>query len=407
MVASEALEVISDSIAADSDLGPMHHPKLSDVLTGEMSRLHNAGFWLVPLGLNRKPLVLLTKKDGTPTRRLPLSAVIEKMAGAGSSNYGIRLPGLLVVDIDTDTPEAHAYVERRFGASSVQVKSPKGVHHYYKFSGRRPKNVKLPGIVIDFKLGCQEHIAGPFAEREDGGQYLPLRGRLTNANALPVFEDKEPTAVAAPTAVPVSLRNVERQELIPPGARNKMLCKAAIRLVSYSDTKGDLLGDLLQYRNIHFEEPSSVSDAEVAAVADWAFQLMLDGKVYQGRKSGVLIPRESIDKLAARGEGTALLLYSIIQADLGHKPNYEFSIVPDALKRSGKLNAGRRQIYDAIQVLVDEKLIDVSFYSTKPKVPHRYRLPGGREGGGFNTYIDIPIGHKGITVYEGEVDASA
>ena len=405
MAVSRAFDAHDSGVAPDADLGPMHHPKLSDVLTGEMSRLHNAGFWLVPLGLNRKPLVLMTKKDGTPTRRLPLSAVIEKMAGAGSSNYGIRLPGLLVVDIDTDTPEAHAYVERRFGASSVQVKSPKGVHHYYRFSGRRPKNVKLPGIVIDFKLGCQEHIAGPFAEREDGGQYLPLRGRLTNANALPVFADKEPAA--APTAAPVSLRNVEQQELIPPGVRNNMLCKAAIRYVSYSDTKDDLLADLLQYRNINFDEPSSVPDAEVAAVADWAFQLMLDGKVYQGRKSGVLIPRESIDKLAARGEGTALLLYSIIQADLGHKPNYEFSIVPDALKKSGKLNAGRRQIYDAIQVLVDEKLIDVSFYSSKPKVPHRYRLPGGREERGFNTYIDIPIGHKGITVYEGEADAPA
>lgn len=118
----------------------------------------------------------------------------------------------------------------------------------------------------------------------------------------------------------------------------------------------------------------------------------------------MIIPRSSIDKLAARGEGLACLLYSVIMSDLGHKSGYEFSIVPDALRNSGKIKAGRRQIYQAVQVLLDEGLIEVTFQADKPKVPHRYRLVRlgqGEAEKGFNSYIGTLKGHTGFTVYEG------
>lgn len=392
MIPDVDLGPTEDFISTDADLGVMHHPKLSPVLTGEMSRLYSAGFWLVPLGLDRKPLAFLKKKDGSPAKRLPLSVVISKMAGAGSSNYGVRLPGLIVIDIDTDTPEAHEYVARRFGVSTVQIKSPKGVHHYFRLGDARPKNVKLPGIAIDFKSGCQEHVSGPFAERVDGGHYLPLAGHLKHVEALPMFADHEPDRRFEDWS------DGSASSRVAVGTRNKHLCSIAVSYVSCSDTKPDLLADLIAYRNIHFDDPGSFSDSEIEGIVDWAFKKKLEGKIFHGRRSGVFIQRETIDRLAALGDGTALLLYSVLQADHGHRPDFDFSIVPDALRQAGKLKVGRRQIYEAIQTLVDEGLIEITFQSTKPKIPHRYKL---KERERFITYIDTPNGHKGFTVYEG------
>lgn len=399
MSAEEAASIQPAEVTPlDADLGIMHLPQLSHVLTGELARLFRKGFWLVPLGLKRTPLVRLTDGQGNPVRRCPLSLVLSKMAGAGSSNYAIRLKGILVVDIDSDTPEAREYVLKRFGESSVQVKSPRGIHHYFRYDGEPPAKVRLPGIVIDFKSGEQQLIAGPYAERADGGQYWPLVGKLESVDLLPPFFDKQAPARRKKVAKAASLGG----ERIPVGGRNEALYRKAISYVSCSDTKNDLVDDLRQYRDIFFEDPQTVPDSEVEKIADWAIQKRQQGNVFSGRRSSVLIPRTSIDKLAAGGHGLAHLLYSVIMADLGHRPGYEFSIVPDALRSSGKLKAGRRQIYEAIQTLIDVGLIEVAFHSPKPKVPHRYRLAGRQERGeGFDNYIDTPTGHKGFVVYDG------
>lgn len=49
-------------------------------------------------------------------------------AAACSETYGIRLGGALVVDIDTDTPEARAFVNAHFPKSPVRVKTARGWH---------------------------------------------------------------------------------------------------------------------------------------------------------------------------------------------------------------------------------------------------------------------------------------
>lgn len=79
------------------------HPRLSPVLTSEMTRLFSAGYSLLPLGSpdGKKPIMAFRGR-----KRFPLSRVVDKMAGAGSKTYGIRLKGLLVVDVDSDTPQA-------------------------------------------------------------------------------------------------------------------------------------------------------------------------------------------------------------------------------------------------------------------------------------------------------------
>ena len=118
------------SAAADhkpGECGPAaEHP--SDVLKAVLTRLHAAGYWLLPLGAGedgRKPSLSFSTSDGRPTGRHPLELTIRRMAAVGTSNYAIRLMNLLVVDVDTDTQEAHAYVERWFGSSRCRSRPAK------------------------------------------------------------------------------------------------------------------------------------------------------------------------------------------------------------------------------------------------------------------------------------------
>ena len=119
LISEEAHSLQDDDVVAfDADLGILHSKKLPSVLTGEMSRLYAAGFSLMPLGgdTGRRPLLSFKKSDGAPIGRHSLARVIGRMAGGGSENYAIRLKGMLVIDIDTDTPEAREGPDRPAGA---------------------------------------------------------------------------------------------------------------------------------------------------------------------------------------------------------------------------------------------------------------------------------------------------
>ncbi|MER9309797.1 hypothetical protein NKI51_10805 [Mesorhizobium australicum] len=367
---------------------------LSPVLIAEITRLFNAGFWLLPLGLGdegRKPALKFKRSDGTsPIGRHPLDLVIRKMQELGSSNYAVRLNGMLVVDIDTDTPEAHEYVARWFGASPVQTKTGKGVHHWYHFSGQKPPDdVRIPGIHIDFKAGPLELAAGPFAERQDGVHYWPLKGRLETLAALPEFVDRRP-AVPEPEVIQY------KGDKVAAGSRNRALYTRAIEYVTHIDTLDELVDDLLAYRNIHFDEPATVPDAEVRGVAKWAWGHRLNNTVWARRESGVIINRSIGDRLLAKPYGSdAFALYYMLKANHGHLPGKRFAVVPDAVRKSGLLNLCRNHIRAALDMLIDEGLL-IRHPQTKPGQPCEFQLTGGvgREdiGESVSSYIVTQIG---------------
>ncbi len=161
----------------------------SNPLRQEIIRLHTAGFGILPIGAGEDGKKPLLGYKNTP--QIPLRNALGAMYDKGSQMYAVRLPGLLVVDIDTDTPEAHAYVEQHFGASTVQVKTPRGMHHYYHLPKGTPipKSVRLDKIAIDFKGGMNSYVAGPMSIRPDGGQYIPVSGVLGTTH-LPVFQNR-------------------------------------------------------------------------------------------------------------------------------------------------------------------------------------------------------------------------
>jgi hypothetical protein len=128
-------------LAICEGLNDAAHPALPPELTVEMTRLYNAGFSLIPLGGGdgKRSIVRFGSR-----RRLPLEVVVNRMLAGGTRTYGIRLGGLLVVDVDTDTPEARAYVEAHFGSSPVRTLTPRGFHLYFRHAGEKPNDVHLP-----------------------------------------------------------------------------------------------------------------------------------------------------------------------------------------------------------------------------------------------------------------------
>lgn len=373
------------------------HASLSPVLTAELSRLYAAGFWLMPLGGEdgRTPALRFKKDDGAPVGRHPLASVVNKLITIPSRNYAIRLNGLLVVDIDTDTSDARDYVERRFGASTVQVKTRRGVHHWFRFEGKPPAKVRLPGIAIDFKAGVQQLAAGPFAERKDGAQYLPLKGRLESISALPEFIDREP---------PVELE--QEISFTPAGkvavsSRNTALWRASIEYAPCVDSLAALAADLRAHRDWHFDNPESVSDDEVRRVAEWAWQKRCDNQIWSGRSSEVRFPRSTMDRLLRHKHGSdAFLVYCLLRSEHGHIPGRVFPIVPAAMREAGLIEMSRNRLYRAIHVLVGEGFLKDLGQDGLNRAK-RYQLVGRdvseRGGESVSYYLDTQFRDMGET----------
>ncbi|RUT97316.1 bifunctional DNA primase/polymerase, partial [Mesorhizobium sp. M7A.T.Ca.TU.009.02.1.1] len=292
------------------------HASLPALLTAELGRLFQAGFSLLPLGGDdgKKPIVAFKDRS-----RLPLGLVVNRMAGAGSNTFGIRLEGLLVVDVDTDTPKARAYVEMRFGTSPVSTKTSRGFHLYFRHNGSKPPSVDRPDIKIDFKAGGNEFVVGAHSERPDGSIYWPI-GKLVSFSGLPELFDRE---------VP-GIELAKTNGRFPIGCRREMLKRRARQLALRADTFDDLVQNLVGFREWEIERPEDFSDGEISEMAAWFWKKRDSGKLWSGSNSVVMIERTVIDKLVADGEFTAYGLYSHLKA-IHPAEGAKFAIVPDGL----------------------------------------------------------------------------
>jgi len=327
-----------------------------------MEHLYAANFVLIPLGGpdGKKPLIL-----GWKGRRIPLEACFRRMANANSQSYGIRLDGLLVVDIDTDNQETRDYFASRFQQSDVVVRTGRGAHHYYQSEGFVPKAVRLDDVSLDFKAGSAQFVVGPGSVRPDGWHYLPVRGML-GTSALPTFRDRVPLVA------------VNDGGKVQRGERNGALWRRAVEYAPFADNFDGLLADLVALRDIEFDDAASVPDAEIQKVADWAWKLRLEGKLWAGRNSEMGINRLATDLLLPRADGAdALALYVLLISNHGHQPGKIFAVVPDGIIAAGLLGMSRRQIYRARNVLVEVGLLAI-VRKGRVKQPNEYRLQSPR-----------------------------
>lgn len=329
-----------------------------------MTRLYRAGFALIPLGGpdGKKPLIA-----GWTGRRIPLDACLKRMANARSRTYGVRLDGMLVIDIDTDNAATSKLFAERFDTSSVRVRTARGLHHYFAHDGLIPSAVRADGVKIDFKAGSHAFVLGPGSVRPDGCQYIPIAGDLA-ATELPLFRDRQPVQPAAGGK-------------ILKGGRNSALWRRAVEYAPVVDDFDGLVADLTALRDLEFEEAASVPDFEIVKVANWAWKLRLEGRLWAGRNSEVRINRYVIDVLLRRADGAdALALYSLLIADHGHEPGKTFAIVPDAMVKAGRLRMGRNRLYRARDALIEAGLLKLVKSGWRRKggqmqrAPNQYRL---------------------------------
>lgn len=307
---------------------------LPDQIRNEVARLKGAGFPLLPLGGGDDGKTPLTR--AWAGHAMPLAQVLAPMHRAGSRVYGVRLDGLAVIDCDSADAALVADLEARFGPSPVHVRTPRGMHLYYRTDGRVP-NLRAEGLPVDVKTGGRAYVVGPLSERRDGGVYLPERG-LLGVDVLPPL-----MPVSGPLAT---------SETVPTGQRHVALVREAIRMVEYVDSAEELAANLCGLRDDLCRDPATMPDSELRAIAGWAWKCRLEGRIYRSRDSEVRLNRLALDALLplANGPDALALLITLIDKH-GHAPGKRFSLSHGAMRKAGLTTLSRPRFLAARRAL--------------------------------------------------------
>jgi hypothetical protein len=341
---------MSRTVANTRELVAASETHLPKHLIEQITRLHQAGYSLIPLGGSdgKKP-VISARKNKAP---LQLQFILDRMVRCQSRTYGIMLDGLVVVDVDSDTPEARKFVEEHFGTSTVQTKTSRGFHIFFRHSGIKPTKIRMPGIPIDFKSGPSEYVVGPCSIRPDGHQYVAC-GDLNDKLELPILDLRKPLPIWKPSEkefpAPSGIA-------IQKGNRHGELFKRALEWAATSESLEDLLGNLESYRRINFDELETFPPAEVIGIATAVWGYRTNNTLWNGRNSDVRVSRVVMDRLLPRPYGIdAFALYFFLKSNHGHIPGQRFPIVPKKL--FSRLKLSQNHIYRARDVLVEEGLL--------------------------------------------------
>ena len=333
---------------------PLVQPGVPDLVVGEMIRLANAGFTLVPLGGGsdgKSPLCAFTE-------RIPLTRSLGLMRAYHSSMYGITLDGLLVADIDRMTPDVEDAVEAAFGEAAVTVASPRGRHLYFRHDGPRP-DFKIPGV--DLKMGATSYVAGPHSVRPDGGEYIPLRGSLGMTTLAVPKQRQKP-------------RSVPEAEQVPQGGRHKFLVRQARDYAPVVLSLDELTENLLHDRDAHCEAGADpVPDAQVRAIAEWGWKLRTRGEIWEGRESVVKVRRDVMDALLSRS-AEAFALYSVLAAAHGHVPGKRFAVNHKGMKGARLVTFSRERFDKARELLIAQGLLRKAGTYQPGKCVQQYQL---------------------------------
>ena len=307
-------------------------PDLPADIRNEIARLKSAGFHPLPLGAGdggKAPLIRRWTDPG-----LTLAQILAPMHRTGSTVYGLRLDGLTVIDCDEDSPDLIAAMEARFGPSPVHIKTPRGRHLYYRAGGTTP-NLRGEGLPVDIKTGGRSYVVGPLSLRRDGGFYDPVKGVL-GVDSLPLIR-----APVAPLGKPM-------QE----GARHATLVREAIAMVEQVASPEELSLRLTALRDGLCENPATMPDRELAAIAGWAWGQLLKGEIYHGRDSGFRINRLALDGLRGKPGGSdATALFVLLTDQHGHQPGKRFALDHAAMRAAGLTDLSLRAFRAARRML--------------------------------------------------------
>ena len=304
-------------------------------LHAEIVRLHSFGLSLLPLD-GKRPL---TKRWADA--RLSLSQILGPMNRVPSLAYGIRLGAYAVFDLDVDDPGLVSEIEDRFGSASVHVSSPRGRHLYYSVAEPVRINLRGEGLPVDVKSGPSSYVVGPYSIRPDSGEYLPVKGDLSQTlNTLKVPSDFWGSRV------------------VREGNRHHELISNAIRMVEFVDSPDELTDNLVFFRDSQFERPNDVSDAEVRGAAEWAWGKRLDNAIFAGRNSSFRVPRPAVDALKGLPNASdAIALYTVLTDLHGHNPTKPFALVWASMKQFNHTDLPLKRFRSARNTLIAANLL--------------------------------------------------
>lgn len=274
---------------------------------------------------------------------MKLSQCFAIMTRVGSHSYGVRLDGMVVLDVDTHDADLIARLEDRFGVAQVWVRSPRGMHLYYAAGGAIPA-LKAEGLPVDVKTGPHQFVVGPQSVRPDGGVYTGVKGRLGETILTPL-------RVLGPG---VFAHKAAKRRPPEVGERHKWLLEKALSMVEYVNTLDELIGNLEAERD-DFPDPDTMPDCEVRGIAQWTWNLRLENRIFTGRDSQVRIDRTAIDAL--RQDTHALALYAVLCEAHGHIPGKCFTLSHPGMTKAGLIDLSRDGFRAARDTLISFGLL--------------------------------------------------
>jgi hypothetical protein len=330
---------------------------LTDAIRNEVARLKGAGFSLLPLGGGADGKTPLTRAWAGPV--MPLRQIFGPMHRSGSCAYGVRLDGLAVIDCDADDPILTSTLEARFGPSPVHVKTPRGLHLYYRAAGTVP-NLRGEGLPVDIKTGGRAYVVGPLSVRPDGGFYAPAKGLLGVDDLPPLHAATVPLAGAV---------------MVPHGQRHNALVKEAIRMVEFVDSAEELTANLCGLRDDLCGDPATMPDSELRGIAHWAWSCRLEGKIFSGRDSDFRLNRLGLDALRGKPGGSNATALLVLLTDMhGHAPGKRFALAFEEMRRSGLTELPVARLREARRMLEAAGLLQLVGNHRAGSALQTYRL---------------------------------
>ena len=322
-------------------MGKANPQRTPEVFASTLQRFWNEGAWLMPTGGDngKRPLLGFSKNS-----RHTFELVMRRLEEANSQTYGIRLKGLVVLDIDVEDPSLIAEMHRRFGRTDCIVKTGRGLHLYYSTSEKVSLNLRGEGLPVDVKQGLNAFVLGPHSLRPDGVLYQVYREPFSLCNVPRIQQEKKRNFGTV-----VSASNKAQS-----GTRHNFLLRKAREYIENVDSKEELLQNLLYDRDTYCDDPSSVPDVEVEGIANWIWDLRLKNKIYSKNNSDFRISREAFSQIRALPNGyVALDLYLYLNDKHGHILGQTFQINVDALKANGAFPFGQKALHKAIKQLLE------------------------------------------------------
>jgi hypothetical protein len=194
------------------------------------------------------------------------------------------------------------------------VKTPRGWHLYYRFTGK-PPNLRGEDLPVDIKTGPRAYVVGPMSQRPDGGVYGLPRVCL---------EVTHYRCYARHRGHRTRLRG---RLQFPVGHRHATLVREALQMVEYVDSVEELAANLEAVRDDLCEDAQSMPDSELQDIAEWTWQCRLENRIFRGRDSAFSLHRLALDALrGCKNQTDAVALYVTLVDMHGHPPGKRFAL---------------------------------------------------------------------------------